>query len=291
MEFNKFGRTYFVTVTDVAGLDKKTMTIGMPLTCKFSLNRNWGLVAGNGVIQLYNLNKDSRAFLRKDTTDLNTFRLVSITAGHLNEQATLMEGYLQSGSSVRQGTDYITTLNISDMTNAWRNATFSGSFKSNTFISTIIKNIAKSLEAYGIKTGTISRSINGKTKRGTSLTGKSVDLIDEITGGQFFVDNGVLNVLPDNEYIDGTILRVSNRYGLIGKPRREGQNVIITLLLEPRAYVGQQASVLIENDDDDFNGTYYVRSISHVGTISETIGETATTEIYLTPNKFGTAAK
>lgn len=290
MESKRFGRQYFITVVDTNTGKVLTKSIGMPFTCKFALNRTWGKMAGNGTIQIYNLNKDTRSFLRKDSTDLITKRLVSITAGYGTEVSTLMEGGLQVGSSVRNGTDYITTLNISDFTDAYRNATLSQAFREGTSVGTIIRTIAKSLKEYGIKVGVISRSFSGRSKRGTSLTGKAVDLLDELVGGKFFVDNGVLNVVADDEYIDGSILLVNSKFGLIGKPRREGQNIIINLILEPRAYVGQRAIIKIENDDDDFNGNYYVRSISHTGTISEAVGESATTELYLTPNKFGRKA-
>lgn len=291
MESDKFQRQYFINVVDLKTGKAITKTIGLPFTCKFALNRTWGKMAGSGTIQIYNLNKDTRSFLRKDSTDLGGTHWVSITAGYGTEVSTLMEGNLQVGFSVRQGVDYITTLNIADLSDAFRNATFSQSFKQGTSVGTIIKNIALGLKEYGIKTGVISRTVSGRSKRGTSLTGKAVDLLDELVGGQFFVDNGVLNVVSDDEYIDGFVLLINSKFGLIGKPRREGQNIVITLILEPRAYVGQRAIIKLENDDDDYNGNYYVRSITHTGTISETIGESATTEIYLTPNKFGRKAQ
>lgn len=290
MESNKFNREFYITVVELKTGAAVTKTIGLPLTTKFQINRNWGKQAGNASIQIFNLNKDTRSFLRKDMNDLGATHWVSFTAGYGTEVSTLIEGALQLGFSVRQGVDYITTLNISDMTDAFMNATFSNAFKSGTSLGTIIKNIAKGLEEYGIKTGVISRSVTGRSKRGTSLTGKAIDLLDELVGGQYFVDNGVLNVLADDEYIDGEKLLVSSKYGLLGKPRREGQNVVITMLLEPRAYVGQQTIIKLENDGDDYNGTYFVRSVSHNGTISAAVGETATTELYLTPNKFGRKA-
>lgn len=290
MESDKFGRQFYLTVLELKTGNSITKTIGLPLTTKFSITRTWGKQAGSASIQIYNLNKDSRSFLRRDLTDLYATHLVSFTAGYGTEVSTLFEGLLQHGFSVRQGVDYITTLNVSDLTDAYMNATFSNSFKAGTTVGTIVKNIAKSLEQYGIKLGTISRSISGKSKRGSSLTGKAIDLLDELVGGQYFVDNGVLNVLTDDEYIDGEVLLVNSVYGLIGKPRREGQNIVVTMLLEPRAYVGQQAIIKLNNDSDDFNGTYFVRSVSHTGTISDAIGDTAYTELYLTPNKFGRKA-
>lgn len=290
MESAKFGRKYFLSVVDLRTGEKTVKAVGLPFTTKFSINRTWGTMAGHGTIQIYNLNKDTRSFMRKDQTDLGQTHLVSILAGYENELSTLMEGYLQLGYSVRQGVDYITTLNISDLGNAFMNATFSGTFREGTSIGTIVKALAKALDEYGIKTGVISKDFSTKSKRGTSLTGKAVDLINELTGGQFFVDKGVINVLSDDQYIDGEVLLINSRYGLLGKPRREGQNVVLNMILEPRAFVGQRAVIKLENNDDDYNGNYYVRSVSHNGTISEVIGESVTTELYLTQNKFGRLA-
>lgn len=290
MESAKFDRKFYITVVELKTGNAITKTIGLPLTTKFSIMRTWGKQAGTASIQIFNLNKDTRSFLRKDLTDLGGTHLVSFTAGYGTEVSTIFEGLLQHGFSVRQGVDYITTLNVSDLSDAFTNATFSNAFKSGTTVGTIVKNIAKSMEQYGIKLGVVSRTISGKSKRGTSLTGKAIDLLDELVGGQYFVDNGVLNVLADDEYIDGEVLLVNSIYGLIGKPRREGQNIVITMLLEPRAYVGQRTIIKLTNDSDDFNGTYYVRSVSHTGTISEAVGDTAMTELYLTPNKFGRKA-
>lgn len=287
MESNKFGREFYISVIDLKTKDKITKTIGLPLTTKFQINRTWGTSAGSATIQIYNLNKDTRAFLRKDLNDVGGRQLLSFTAGYGTEVSTIFEGIVQHGYSTRQGVDFITTLTVSDMTNAWRNATFSNTFKEGTSATTIIMTIAKGLEQYGIKVGKISRQFSNKSKRGTSLTGKSIDLLNELTGGQFMVDNGVLNVITDDEYLYEDVLLVNSKYGLIGKPRRESQNVVITMLLEPKARVAQRAIIKLENDNDDFNGTYYIRSVSHAGTISAAIGESATTELYLTPFKFG----
>lgn len=286
MESSKFGRQYFLTALNTETNQTTVKAIGLPFTTKFAINRTWGITAGNGTIQIYNLNKDTRSFLRKDSTDITYHIWVSLTAGYGSEVSTLIEGWLQLGFSSRQGVDYITTLQVSDLSSAYKNATFSSVFRDNTTVGTVIRTLAKAMEEYGIKLGKVSTDFSGKLKRGNSLSGRAVDLLNEQVGGQFVVNNGVLNVMADDQYIEGEILQINSKYGLLGKPRREGQNVVLSLLLESRAYVGQRVIIALENDEDDFNGNYITRSLSHNGTISETIGETATTELFLTMNKF-----
>lgn len=281
MEF-KFDRNYVLTIKNMKTGDTKV--IGMPFTIRFSAFRTFGHAQNFGRIQVYNLNQDSRAFIRKDVNDFGFTHIAVLQAGYGSELSTIIKGSVTLAYSERQGVDYVTSIDISDIAMASRNSEVSISAKEGTSQRSIIESLAKSLAPHGVEVGKITRTINQRTFRGASYSGNAIDIIDELTGGSFFIDNGVLNVLADDEYIKGYQLNVGSSTGLIGKPRIDGINVVFSMIFEPRAYLGQKVKINI--GDKVFDGDYVIRSLTHQGTISDAVGEPLTTEITCTAGKY-----
>lgn len=281
----KFGRNYILTIQDLLTGDVKT--IKPPFTMKFSINRSYGKAPNFGRVQIYNLNEDSRSFIRKDANDWGFKKTLILKAGYGDDLSVLLSGNVKLAFSERQGVNYITSADVSDAGAAFINSDFSGQFIKGTPQSSILATLAKSLSEYGVSTGVISPRFSTQAKRGMALSGNAMDLMDEITGGGMFIDNGILHCLKDDEYLAGQVLTVSSTYGMIGKPRRDGVNVVFNLIFEPKAYVMQK--VRIEIGDTDFDGDYVIRAIAHNGTISETVSETAETEITCTPARYAQA--
>lgn len=281
MDF-KFNRNYLLEVVhNGTGLVKQ---IGPPFTLKMSINRSFGKAQNFGRIQIYNLNDNSRTFMRKDINDIGFTHTVTLKAGYGEELSTVLKGSLKLGYSERQGTEYITNLDVSDFMVAYNLSNVSLSFGAGATDRTVLSSLGRSLAPHGIEFGRISSRYTNASFRGSSYSGNAIDAIDELTGGAFMIDNGTLNIIKDDEFIKGTTLVVNSASGLIGKPRIDGMNVSFTMIFEPRAAIRKK--VRVDIGDQVFDGDYMIQNIVHAGTISESVGETLTSEITCVPAKY-----
>lgn len=271
----KLGRNYILTIQDLNS--NSVITITPPFTLKFNINRGmWGSPS-SAVLQVYNLNENTRSFIRKDENDWGFVKMVTLLAGYGNDLSTILRGTVHKAYSERSGVDFITNIEVFDGGAAFINSSFDGQFKSGTQVSYALKAIAKSLEPFGVDIGAVSKNYARTIKRGNTYSGNAMDLLSELSGGGAFIDNSKLHILTDSEYLDGDILSINSQNGLTGVPRREWNNVTFPMLLESRAYLNQL--VIIDIGKKEFDGQYKIRTINHSGTISETLGENATTTI------------
>lgn len=277
----KLQRNYAISIQDFGSETVKT--IRPPFTVKFSIQRSFFGSANAATIQIYNLNADTRSFIRKDITDPAFIKGIVFLGGYGDQLATLLRGNINVAWSERQETDYITTIQAFDGGAAFLNSNFVNQYFKGTSQFGLLLNMAQSLQQYGVEVGAISSTFNTPTKRGNAYSGNVLAIMNELSGGGMFVDNGKVNVLRDNEFIKGDILLINSRTGLIGTPRRENNNVTFNMLFEPRLYIAQK--IRIEIGNTEFDGDYIVRGISHNGTISETQGETAISSVTCTEEK------
>jgi len=278
----KFGRNFLISISDYGSTEVKT--IAPPFTIKFNITRNMTGAPSGGLVQIYNLNKDSRAFIRKDKADPGFIKGISFLAGYGSELSTLMMGDIYVGSSERVGVDNITTVEAYDGGVSYLNSDTEVQYVTGTPTRSILENLARSLSKYGIKPGAISETYTTKNKRGSAYSGNTIDIMNNLSGGGVFIDNGKINVLRDNEYIMGDTLSITAKTGLLNTPKRENTDIVFNMLLEPRVYLGQKLKVDIGNKE--FDGEYLVRTINHSGTISQAIGESAVTAISCAPAKY-----
>lgn len=275
----KFGRNYLLTVQDL--ITANVIEIKPPFTIDFTITRNFFGSPNTAQIRIYNLNEKTRAFIRKDQNDFGWLKSVGLFAGYGEKLSAMTYGNINSAWSVRENTSYVTTIESFDGGVAFLNSSFSGQFVAGTTTETIIRTLAKSLEQYDLKIGAISNTFNQPIKRGNSYSGNATNLLREITGGGFFIDNGVINCLADNEFIFGKVPVISAETGLQGTPRREWTNVEFDMLFEPELYIGQKI-ILQGEADKSFDGDYVIRALSHSGTISDSVGGTAITKVVCT---------
>lgn len=112
------------------------------------------------------------------------------------------------------------------------------------------------------------------------MSGSTTEILREITGGSFFIDNGVAYILGENEAIPGEVKVINSESGLLGTPVREDTILTFEMLFEPRILVGQVVSVQ-SITEANYNGEYKVTAVKHTGTISESVGGRAVTRLEL----------
>jgi hypothetical protein len=251
------------------------LTIKPPFTLEFDIIRNVLSSANTASFRIYNLAEKNRKKLYKDPYTTALYKGLQLHAGYgALALPTIFRGNVFQGGSVREGVNYITTLECFDAGFAFVNSETAKQFPKGTPTSTIMKEITKDLP--NVSPGAVG-SYPTTIPRGNSYSGNSADLLRDISNGGFFVDLEKANILQDNEYIQGDLEIIDSDSGLLGTPRREGTLLQFDILFEPRLIIGQKIH-LDSSTASNFNGDYKIMSIHHRGTISEAVcGDAITT--------------
>ncbi len=276
---DKFNRNYLL---EIGKQDGTVLRVARPFTVEFDIHRNSFSSANVASIRIYNLNKDNRSQVRKDATDYGDLRTIAFAAGYGEKLSLAFTGNISQAWSVREGTNFITQIESYDGGFAFQNAITDTQYIAGTPQSSIIESLVQSLP--GVTPGSIG-SYQGQIARGNSFSGPTVELLKEITGGGFFIDNGKANCLADTECLEGDIPVVNSQSGLLGTPVKEQTYITFDILFEPNLHVGQLIQLDSETGDH-FNGTHKVLWIKHRGVISEAVAGQAITSVGLLPGVF-----
>lgn len=272
----KRNRNYILYVQDLRG---ETLKIELPFTLEFDIQRNNLAGANNGNLTVYNLSKINRDRIRKDLPDMGKVMTLRLEAGYGRDMATVLSGYVKRAYSVRQGVDFLTNIEVYDGGYALANAFTSVQYQKGTANNVILKDLVGKLKPFGVQPGAVG-DFPGTIKRGNSYSGPVGDLLKEVSGNAFFIDNNRAFVMGENETIAGSSILINADTGLLGTPVREQAILTIEMLFEPKVYVNQMVQVE-SRAVDVYNGTYKVVGIHHSGTISEAVSGKATTRLSL----------
>ncbi len=285
---NKFNRSYSLGVTNT---DQVTVTyIQPPFTVEFEVYRNSFSSANIASFRIYNLAPATRSQILKDQYDFGRIRPIAFKAGYNNQLGLAFGGYVTQCWSAREGSNMITTIECFDGGYAFQTSITSMALPSGTPIAptpgvnapSIIGNLVASMP--GVTLGAVG-NYPGTTTRGTSLSGSTVDLLNQYTGNGFFIDNNIANCLNDSEALAGNPPIINAASGLLGSPVKEETLISFSMLFEPTLQIGQLIT-LNSLTAGNFNGTHKVISLRHRGTISASVCGDATTEVGLLPGTF-----
>ena len=260
------------------------VTISLPFTIDFDINRNPLAELCTGSVRIYNLNETTRNRLYKDqykmyrdNTDNVIYRSCELLAGYGNELSNIFRGNITRCFSKREGTNYITTIEIYDGQYALANGDVSDTIPAGTTKREAISTMMGHLP--NIKKKVIG-NYDGTIQRAMSIVGNVGDLLNEITSGGFFIDSEVAYALGDGECVKGDINVINSNSGLLGSPQREETLLTFDMIFEPRVKIAQMLS--LESDTEKiFNGVYKVIALQHRGMISDSICGNVTTTIKL----------
>lgn len=273
---DKFKRNYILSVQ---GFNGDVIEIKPPFTIEFDIIRNTLTSVNVSSVRIYNLSEAKRNQIRKNWWDFSDIRAFVLKAGYGDIMPVVFTGQITQASSVREGTNFITTIESFDGGDALSNSQTNVVATSGTPVQSVIENLAQSLDASSdgaVTKGKIG-TFPGTLSRNISLSGKTVDILNDFTGGCYFVDNGKLNCLKDDEVLIGEVQVINSASGLLGTPKIEQTFLVFDMLFEPRLIAGQQLKVE-SITDSNFNSEYKVLGIKHRGMISEAIcGDCITT--------------
>lgn len=279
----KFGRNYLLSVGTVDIKINPTglpILIELPFTIEFEIVRNILSSANHIHLRIYNLAAQTRNLIRYNFYNTGERRPIFLYAGYGQTALPLVfSGNITQAFSVREGSNFVTTIEALDGGFAFANAFTNTSFLSGTPQLSVIQNIAGQLSNYGVGTGYVG-SFPGTIGRGNVYSGPTGQILYELTNGGFFIDNGKINCLGNNEYVPGGLSLVNANSGLLGTPVLEQTILTFDMLFEPAVIAGQQI-MLQSSTDLSFNGMYKIISIKHHGTISAAVCGDAVTSLQM----------
>lgn len=276
---DKFKRNYKLLIER---RDGQLLQIQPPFTVEFDISRNSMVGLNVGSIRIYNLNADNRAQIRHDQYDWGDNRKVTFMAGYGDKLSLAFIGNISQAWSVREGNNMITQIESFDGSYAAVNGVTNQQFRSGTPMVSVIDALAQTLP--GLKVGAIG-NYEGRTSRGNSYSGSTVEILSTLTGGGLFIDNGKVHCLKDEECVAGNVPSITAASGLLGTPVRENLYVNLEMLFEPGLFLAQQVNLQSETGEG-FNGPHKILSIKHRGMISEAVCGTAITSLGLLPGNF-----
>lgn len=274
----KFGRNFILTVQTNSGEAAPTfLSATLPFTMEFDIVRNTLASVNTSTIRIYNLSEKNRNLIRKDVQAYWDIRTIELKAGYGKNLPIVFTGNIMQAWSVREGVDNITQIESFDGGDAFNNGDVSLSFPGGTPQQSIIDTLSSSLP--GLSKGSIG-NYAGTTTKGNSYVGNPAEILSQVTGGGFFVDNGKVNCLNDNETVPSSVKIINSQSGLLGTPVREQTRVIINMIFEPQIVAGQQI-FLDSSTGKNFTGLYKVVGLKHSGTISPVVCGEAITQLTL----------
>jgi hypothetical protein len=273
----KFQRNYRLRVQ----VDKNNfIEITPPYSINFNIERNIFASANTAKIKIYNLNENARNQIYKDIYDTTTYKLVELYAGYGKDKSLLpliFKGNIKLAYSEHINTENETNIEGYDGGFEYINSRTANSFAAGTPQNDVIAALIKNMPTINI--GAIGNFTDASV-RGGAFNGSTTDLLNQITGGNFFIDNEKAYCLKENEVIAGGIAVINDSSGLLGTPRREMTYIQIRILFEPRFLVGQMVELKAETDKR-FNGEYKVVGFRYNAVISDAVSGQAVTELSL----------
>ena len=271
-------RKYRLEIEDVY---QGKVTIDPPFTIEFDIEKQLISKLANGSITVYNLSETTRNLIYKDPiqTTLSKLRLVELYAGYEDDQvlSKIFSGTISHCYSRRQGVDFFTVINVNSGSDNLANSYVSLNVPKDTSIYNYMANIAYQINP---KARRIIGNFEGKFKREVQVSGYADKLIQDYSGGHFFIDGDTILIMNEEEAFKGVVNLIDAESGLLGSPQREDNFLLFDMIFEPRLLLGQYLS-LQSSSVGYFNGVYKVIGYKHVGTISEAVCGDAKTTVRL----------
>jgi hypothetical protein len=270
----KFGRNYRLSIWDkvspvqgqpLINVAPPSLVIEPPFTLEFDIARTTLASCNTAKLRIYNLGQHNRNFIRFNFSNTGQFQQVQLNAGYGNNLPLVFTGNISQAFSVREGVNFITEIECYDGGFGAVTGTFEGYFPAGTLWATVIATIAAAIP--GVSLGKVG-SFPGTLARAQCYSGNPKDILNEITGGGVFIDNGKVNVLGSAECIatpNPTV--INSQTGLLNTPQVEQITVRFEMLFEPTLHVGE--IVIIDSATEPaFNGPAKITGVKHRGTIS-----------------------
>lgn len=280
----KFGRNYELAIQTING---GLLTVTLPFTMRMDITRKTLASANVCQVILYNLSEFNRNEIHFNSFNQSLYRSITVRAGYGTSLTEVFTGNISQAWSVREGVDFITQIECFDAGFAYVNGDVNLSFVAGTPERVVIAALMKALP--NVTIGAIG-SFDRPLPRGNTYSGNPAQLLAEITGGAFFIDNGKAYALKSDEYVaqvttqSQPVTIINDASGLLGTPVQEQTIVRFDMLFEPSLNIGRLVSIA-SITNPDVNGLYRLTSVKHRGIISSSVGGELITSAEFVKNK------
>ena len=187
-------------------------------------------------LTIYNLSKDSRAFLSKKGTT------IEISAGYKDTSGVISKGQIDTVTSKHDGTTWATEIQILDGARAARNVKISETFKAGTAYQSIFNKLIDLLTAQTeekeippLKRGNIDLSaVTGNINSAMTLKDLAIDRFSQLCKSfnlRWYVIDGALYTAKSNLSIANDLIELNPGSGLIGRPEQTEKGYKLMSLL------------------------------------------------------------
>lgn len=288
MSDKKLGRSYLIRIekkssflSSITNQLSLFIEIGYPITCEFNITRNNLASANTATFTLYNLNEATRSSLVKDAWNIDDQRAVEFYAGYAEPNDLIprcFKGTIKRAYSVRQGSDFKTVIEAFDGLISKDVPTLSFTFPKGTYKPVAIESILSEINKNSKGSTTFGQKVIGTFKRAYAMMGDPMTILQQLSEGKFYIDNGDAYILDDTEIIKGDIVELSAANGLLGTPKKMENVVECDMIFEPRIKPSQIIE-LKSTTAKYFKGFYKVTGIVHRGVISGNVSGDAITSL------------
>jgi hypothetical protein len=270
----KFLRNYEIRIKTDKGQE---FTIAPPVSVSLTTDISYGSSVNNCNVTLYNLAPSTRGYLYKDKYSTPLYWQISILAGYgENELYEIFRGNIQQCFSYKKNTEWITEIEAYDGSYQIAEGFVSETVAGGTNILDAVKRIIHTMPQ--MLMGAMGTPTNGTLTRGQTFEGPSYDKLQELVGGNAFVDQETIHILGQDEIIDDGVFYLSGE-DFYETPRRRDTWLELSTLFSPYIRIGRVCE--IKSAEKIYNGQYEVRSVKHTLTVSQASSGDATTMLGL----------
>lgn len=230
-----FNRDMRVTAGTLEISSKDQEGFAQPLLkMKFKAEASVASGPNKATLQIWNLSKDSRTRVQERGLPL------LIEAGYSGFVRVMFAGDVRFASTVRQGTDWITTIQAGDGQKEYKSARINENLGGGTAIGDVLTKVG---EALGVELGNLSKKASAGSVRtalsewtnGGVLSGKASAIMTEVCGSmgyQWSIQRGALLLLETDEVTEDQAIALSPATGLVGSPEvgDDGKVTAVSLL-------------------------------------------------------------
>lgn len=277
---DKFGRNYRLVVQ---GSDNQEINIALPFTLEFDITRHTLASANVAQIRIYNLSKINRSLIAYNAFNVKQLRTVKLYAGYGDSLALIFNGNITQAWSIREGVNYITQIECYDGGYASVNSDLNITFPAGTPLKVALTQIMTNLP--GVDFGAVG-NFDGIFAQAKTFSGNAIEILNQLTGNAFFIDNGKAYALKNDEYIQqlAPVVIVNPSTGLLNTPVLEQTVIRFEMLFEPNLNTGNLAFLTSETNPI-LTGIYKITAVKHRGTISPVVCGNLTTTGEFVNNK------
>ena len=205
-----------------------------PNVCiKFDVEKTRSSEPNHATIEIYNLSQDTR---NRFGEEFNRIRLIGgHTPNGIDKTDILFDGNIRRFFHARVDADIVTTIIAGDGDLDYRNSTVNRTFPAGTSYREVIDYIRSRMPNIGV--GNLSGVDKmGAVDKAYTISGWAKRYLDEICRKfdvRWSIQNGLMEIIDNNQSINRTIPVLTPRTGLIGIPVVTEHGINITAMLNP----------------------------------------------------------